>query len=222
VSVATCSPEAGYVDNALDCNDSSATNYPGSTEICDYVDNNCDGDIDEGLRPTCGVGLCRRVSEICGPETLCSPGDPLVEGCNGLDDDCDGQVDEEGCPDGQGCFDNECVALSEIPTSPGATSTAESSTREEPPAPSNTSGPNAQPPPHSNVTGDANSEPNGGSFPNEPSTSGAPAPRLEDGGGSCHVGRAPSVGPVSWMWVVLSGAGWVLWYRRRNALVQSR
>ena len=32
-----------------DCNDSDATINPASPELCDGVDNNCDGNIDEGV-----------------------------------------------------------------------------------------------------------------------------------------------------------------------------
>ncbi len=32
----------------LDCNDSTVSAYPGATETCDSVDNNCDGSTDEG------------------------------------------------------------------------------------------------------------------------------------------------------------------------------
>jgi streptogramin lyase len=47
------------------------------TEVCDGLDNNCDGQTDEGLRNRCGA---------CGPEPL--------EICDGLDNNCDGVVDE--------------------------------------------------------------------------------------------------------------------------------
>ena len=35
-----------------DCNDALAIQYPGNTEICDSLDNDCDGTIDEGLTST--------------------------------------------------------------------------------------------------------------------------------------------------------------------------
>jgi hypothetical protein len=129
----TCTPEGGYVSNGDDCDDRAADNHPGGAEICDYVDNNCDGEVDEELRPTCGLGLCRRVSDVCDSAALCSPGEPFEEVCNSLDDDCDGETDEEGCPEGQGCFNNSCVDVGAIPSTPPPTPP--------PPAPSDPDGP---------------------------------------------------------------------------------
>ena len=67
---------------------------PCEEEICDGVDNDCDGDTDEGLYPCsteCGDGqaLC-----VDGQLTLCNAPVPEEEVCNYLDDDCDGEVDE--------------------------------------------------------------------------------------------------------------------------------
>ena len=40
---------SGYVDNGSDCDDAHSQKYPGADEICDQLDNNCNGDIDEDL-----------------------------------------------------------------------------------------------------------------------------------------------------------------------------
>lgn len=113
--VETCTPEPGYVDNGLDCNDNSADINPDAPEVCDFVDNDCDDRIDEGVRPICGVGLCARESNQCDSIALCVPGEPFEEVCNGLDDDCDGEIDEDTCPTGQRCFENACVNVDDIP-----------------------------------------------------------------------------------------------------------
>jgi hypothetical protein len=39
----------GYYVTEGDCNESDALTYPDSSEICDDVDNNCDGRVDEEL-----------------------------------------------------------------------------------------------------------------------------------------------------------------------------
>jgi hypothetical protein len=81
-------------------------------ELCNGVDDNCDGTVDEGFEDADGDGTADCVdvdSDGDGtPNALdCDPNDPeknaaAEEVCNGLDDDCDGLVDEE---DAVGCQD---------------------------------------------------------------------------------------------------------------------
>ncbi|MFP2935009.1 putative metal-binding motif-containing protein, partial [Pyxidicoccus sp. 3LG] len=47
-----CSQPGGYVSNASDCNDSNGNIRPGGSEVCDGLDNNCNGSTDEGVTST--------------------------------------------------------------------------------------------------------------------------------------------------------------------------
>jgi MYXO-CTERM domain-containing protein len=67
-------------------------------EICDGLDNDCDGLGDEGLFNACG---------ICG---MAPP-----EVCNGVDDNCDGRIDENArCPRGYQCWLGECATNCDV------------------------------------------------------------------------------------------------------------
>ena len=65
-------------------------------EVCDGVDNDCDGQIDEDIAPiTCGQSGCETTVRCeDGVLPACVPRDPEPEACNLKDDDCDGEVDE--------------------------------------------------------------------------------------------------------------------------------
>jgi thiol-disulfide isomerase/thioredoxin len=45
--VIACEPPAGHVGNNADCDDGQSSVFPGATEVCDGLDNDCDGTVDE-------------------------------------------------------------------------------------------------------------------------------------------------------------------------------
>ena len=71
---------------------------PGE-EVCDGLDNDCDGETDEELGSlTCGIGACSKEVPACldGAPNSCDPlAGQSAEVCDGVDNDCDGYTDAE-------------------------------------------------------------------------------------------------------------------------------
>lgn len=107
-----CAPVNGWGVGQRDCNDKDKNIHPDAVEICNYIDDNCNGRVDEGVRETCGVGWCRRESSTCVPDR-CVEGKPAPTGevCNLFDDDCDGVIDngDNLCGQGKTCDKGMCV-----------------------------------------------------------------------------------------------------------------
>jgi hypothetical protein len=112
VSMPACSAPSGYVSSSDDCHDGCASCFPGSTEVCDGLDNDCDGTIDDGVLLTFYVdadgdtygttvtteactmpsGYAARSGDCNDACATCNPSRSEV--CDGLDNDCDGAIDD--------------------------------------------------------------------------------------------------------------------------------
>ncbi|MFB6262376.1 MAG: MopE-related protein, partial [Bradymonadaceae bacterium] len=84
----------------------------GAGEVCDGNDNDCDGEVDEGLTKSCGrsTGRCAEGEKRCegGSWTNCiGERGRQLETCGGGDENCNGRVDE-GLDCGSGCPSGSC------------------------------------------------------------------------------------------------------------------
>ncbi len=114
-AVCLCEPSGVYrATVAEDCNDNDGEMNPTRPEVCDQKDNNCNGQVDEGVTGTYfkdadqdGWGVAGDSKALCAPAAPytasqsgdCDDSDPAryptnPEVCDGKDNNCNGQVDE--------------------------------------------------------------------------------------------------------------------------------
>ncbi len=114
ISTFSCFTPDGYVAISGDCDDENASINPNMNEICDGIDNNCDGLIDEGFissiyyidndddgygHPNVSITSCFQPDGYTDNGDDCNdsnsninPG--MAEVCNNADDDCVGGIDD--------------------------------------------------------------------------------------------------------------------------------
>ncbi len=130
-SVQACEQPSGYEDDDDDCDDADAAVYPGASELCNGVDDDCNGLVDEddpalsdapdwypdadgdgyGDMDAAAVAACEQPTDHVADHSDCDDADASVspgadersrDACfDGVDNDCDGGVDDE---------DGDCAA----------------------------------------------------------------------------------------------------------------
>lgn len=112
--ISGCELPAGYVANSGDCDDADTGVHPTASEVCDGIDNDCDGTVDVGAADAQtgytdadadGYGAPDGEVRTCDLTGLASSGTDCddtrgdvhpdaSEACDEVDNDCDGTVDE--------------------------------------------------------------------------------------------------------------------------------
>jgi hypothetical protein len=117
--IGACEQPTGFVADNTDCDDGDDEVFPGTSEICNEIDDDCDGLIDDedevdgdlnlwyidhdgdGYGSEAKMmGACAQPTGYVADNTDCdddevwlNPG--MDEVCNSIDDDCDGLIDDE-------------------------------------------------------------------------------------------------------------------------------
>lgn len=120
ISLTRCDAPAGWRADANDCDDARATVNPVAAEVCNDLDDDCDGAVDDADGSLAlasaarwyadddsdGYGDATRSALQCDPpagwasdatdcdDVLAAVNPGATEVCGGLDDDCDGAIDD--------------------------------------------------------------------------------------------------------------------------------
>ena len=122
-STEACEAPEGHVEDGSDCDDGDAGVHPAATEVCNGLDDDCDGLVDDDDGGVVGtttwyrdgdgdsfgdagrsVDACDAPSGYVSDGSDCDDGDAgaypgAAETCDGTDNDCDGSSDESDAVD---------------------------------------------------------------------------------------------------------------------------
>ena len=116
----SCVQPSGYTADDTDCDDAASAVNPAATEVCNTIDDDCDGDIDDADAsldastttteypdddndgygdPAGGISACDLPAGYVADNADCddtnvSVNPAATEVCNDIDDDCDGDIDD--------------------------------------------------------------------------------------------------------------------------------
>ncbi|HOU52380.1 MAG TPA: MopE-related protein [Myxococcota bacterium] len=114
-------PQRRCIDGVFACVFDAIPGWQASETLCDGLDNDCNGQTDEGLLGNaCQVenefGTCPGTTRCAetGGQVVCEGPVPAPETCNDLDDNCDGQTDE-------GLAGEACTITNAFGSCPGTT-----------------------------------------------------------------------------------------------------
>ena len=129
-----CEAPSGYIADATDCDDSDAAISPAADEVCDSVDNDCDGSVDVDASdastwyadadgdtfgdPATSESGCVQPSAYVADNSDCDDADGAIspdalESCDGVDNNCSGAVDEGQLGAGDSCPGLDCLEIYE-------------------------------------------------------------------------------------------------------------
>lgn len=126
-----CEVPTGYLEDGSDCADLAPDVHPDAAEVCDGVDQDCDGEVDDGVTvvvyadvdgdghgdPSAAVSACADGDGVSELGDDCDDADAGVhpgatEACGGGDEDCDGVVDGDALEgSAAACAAESCLAV---------------------------------------------------------------------------------------------------------------